>query len=201
MVKRLNMQKEISAISDNRSLVMLVESKKMAKEILQTRRLTLEELTEAHFDDLYQLLSNKNVHRYFPRTLNIDESREFLAKIRKKYIEDGTSFWAVIRKGDRRFIGICGLLKQTIDGKDELEVGYRINDKYWGRGYGTEAAAGCMEYAKEVLKSKSVISLIREVNHPSIRVARKNGLIYEGDTLFMGFRHGIYRKRFGSEQK
>lgn len=171
----------------------------MPKEILQTKRLILEELTEAHFDDLYDLLSNKNVHRYFPGTLDIDGSREFLEKVRRKYIEERTSFWAVIRKEDRRFIGICGLLKQTIDGKDELEVAYRINDKYWGKGYGTESAAGCVGYAKEVLKCESVISLIREVNHPSIRVAQKNGFVYERDTLFEGIWYGVYRKRFGSK--
>lgn len=171
----------------------------MSKEILQTERLILEELTEAHFDDLYDLLSNENVHRYFPGTLNIFESREFLEKVRRNYREDRTSFWAVIRKEDKRFIGICGLLKQTIEGKDELEVAYRINDRYWGKGYGTEAAAGCVEYAKEVLKRESVISLIREVNHPSIRVAQKNGFIYERDTLFKGIWHRVYRKRFGSK--
>ena len=30
----------------------------------------------------------------------------------------------------------------------EIEVGYRINDEFWGKGYGTEAAAGCIDYAK-----------------------------------------------------
>ncbi len=168
----------------------------MAKKILQTKRLILEELSEEHFQELYELLSNEKVHQYFPKTLNLEESKEFLEKVQRKYKEEGTSFWAVIRKEDNRFLGICGLLKQTVDGKEELEVGYRINDGYWGRGYGTEAAAGCLEYAEKVLKKNSIISLIREINYPSIRVAEKNNLKYEKNTMFNGFSHRVYRKRF-----
>ncbi|MFW5785586.1 MAG: GNAT family N-acetyltransferase, partial [Chitinispirillaceae bacterium] len=91
---------------------------------------------------------------------------------------------------------ICGLLKQIIDGIKEVEVSYRLLDKYWGRGYGTEAALGCMQYARDVLHKSSVISLIREVNKPSIRVAEKNGLTVEKEALFCGLQHLVYRKRF-----
>lgn len=47
-----------------------------------------------------------------------------------------------------RFIGIRGLLKQIVDGKTEIEVGYRIDEAFWGKGYGTEAAEGCIKYEK-----------------------------------------------------
>jgi RimJ/RimL family protein N-acetyltransferase len=50
---------------------------------------------------------------------------------------------------------------------------------HWGNGYGTEAAAGCMRYAKDVLHKKSLVSLILAVNRQSIRVAEKNGMIFE----------------------
>ncbi len=162
--------------------------------ILKTERLFLEELDEGHFEDLCALLSNPRVHRYFPGTLDREESREFLQRVRKGYREKGYHFWAVIRKKDRAFLGICGILDQIIDGKDELEVGYRILDSHWGQGYGTEAARGCVEYARDMLKAGRVIPLIREINTQSIRVAEKNGLQYEKDTMFNGMKHRVYRK-------
>jgi RimJ/RimL family protein N-acetyltransferase len=165
----------------------------MRKKILDTERLVLEELDQGHFDELAVLLSNVNVHRYFPKTLDIKESIDFLETVQKRQKEDGISFWAVIRKKDHQFLGICGLLKQIIEGIEEIEVGYRIDDKYWGKGYGTEAAAGCLKYAKEVLGLETIISLILPINLQSVRVAEKNGLKLEKEVMFHEQMHRVYR--------
>lgn len=168
----------------------------MSKKILETKRLILEVLNDEYFEDLCELLANKKVHKYFPKTFNREESKEFLLRIEERERVDGTSFWAVIRKEDKQFLGICGLLKQTIDDIEEIEVGYRIKDMFWGQGYGTEAAKGCLDYAKNVLKLKSVISLILPVNKQSIRVAEKNKLSFEKEAIFNKLIHSVYRISF-----
>ncbi|HRX16404.1 MAG TPA: GNAT family N-acetyltransferase [Spirochaetota bacterium] len=164
--------------------------------ILETGRLFLEEIGEDRFEDLANLLANEKVHTFFPKTLNRKESRDYLEIIRKRQKNDGISFWAVIRKDDLKFLGICGLLKQNIDDTDEIEVGYRIDDLFWGQGYGTEAAKGCLQYAKEKLKIPSVISLILPENTQSVRVAEKNGLILQKKSMFHGQMHNVYRITF-----
>lgn len=151
---------------------------------------------EEHKKDLFRLLSNPVVHKYFPKTLNGKEAEDFYERIQFRYKSDGFCFWAVIRKSDEIFLGICGLLSQTIDSKKEVEVGYRFSDEFWGQGYGPEAARGCIEYAKEKLKLSSIISLIRSVNHQSIRVAEKNGLTFEKEILFHDIPHNLYRVYF-----
>lgn len=168
----------------------------MRKKILETKRLILEELTIDLIDPLADLLTNPIVHKYFPKTLDRKESLEFLEKVIKRQQNDGISFWAVTRKKDNNFLGICGLLKQVIDGVEEIEVGYRINNEFWGNGFGTEAAAGCIEYAKNNLKLKSVISLILPINKQSIRVAEKNGLTLEKSSMFHDQLHRVYRINF-----
>ena len=166
--------------------------------VYETPRLFLERLDDRHIGDLYRLLSNEKVHKHFPRTLNKQESELFLQKVRACYFHDGFGFRAVIRKEDKQFLGICGLLKQIVDGKEEVEVGYRIQDAFWGSGYGTEAALACMEYARDILHRESVISLIRPINSQSLRVAEKNGMTHERDTIFHGLLHRVYRHRFPS---
>lgn len=163
--------------------------------ILETERLILETIEDNRFEDLAELLANEKVHRLFPKILNRQESHEFLETVRKRQLEDGHSFWAVIRKEDQRFLGICGLLKQYIDETAEIEVAYRINNEFWDQGYGTEAAKGCMEYAK-ALRLSSVISLILPQNVQSIRVAEKNGLKFEKETMFHAQIHHVYRIHF-----
>jgi len=116
--------------------------------ILKTKRLKLEIIDESHYENLYKLLSNEKVHQYFPKALNKIEPKEFYEKIQNRYRDDGYSYWAVIRKDDNKFLGICGVLKQEIDGQVEAEIAYRLFDSFWGKGYGTEAAKGCVEYAK-----------------------------------------------------
>lgn len=164
-------------------------------QILQTKRLILETIDEDRIEELSSLLANEKVHKFFPKTLSKKESHEFLEKIEKRQFEDGVSFWGVIRKDDNKFLGICGLLKQTIDGINEIEVGYRISDEFWGKGYGTEAAEGCIQYARDELKLKSIISLILKENTQSIRVAEKNGLKIEKESMFHDQVHQVYRKQ------
>lgn len=168
----------------------------MQQKIFETKRLIFEKLDDLHFNDLFKLLSNQNVHRFFPKALNKVESLEFLKKVKSKYKEDGFSFWAVIQKKDGIFLGICGLLKQVIEGTEEVEVGYRILDDYWGNGYGTEAAGGCIQYGQDVLRKHSIIACIREINKQSIRVAEKNEMVFEKSVIFHDLPHQLYRKSF-----
>lgn len=166
----------------------------MPEIILATKRLRLEKIGEEHKKDLFSLLSNPKVHKYFPKALDEKEAEEFFKKIQNRYDSDGSCFWAVIRKNDETFLGICGLLFQVIEGEKEVEVGYRFSDEFWGQGYGPEAARGCIEYAREKLNLPSVISLIRAVNLQSIRVAEKNGLTFEKEVMFHDQPHNLYRK-------
>ena len=165
----------------------------MRKIILKTKRLRLEEVKKNHFNDLYSLLSNSKVHKHFPKALNKNEAKEFYDRIQNRYKSDGYCFWAVIRIVDNEFLGICGILRQEVDGQVEAEIGYRFIDKFWCNGYATEAAKGCIGYAKEKLRKSSIISLIRPDNIPSIRVAEKNGLKLEKETIFHDLPHQLYR--------
>lgn len=162
--------------------------------IFETERLLLQRLHWDLFPELASLLANPAVHRHFPGPLNESESREFMNRVLAREEQDGYTFWAVFKKDDSAFIGICGLLKQEIDGVTEVEVAYRFNDNYWGHGFAPEAAAGCVAHARNVLRVQSVISLIRPVNRQSIRVAEKNGFVCEKLTTFGGFPHWVYRK-------
>ena len=49
-------------------------------------------------------------------------------------------------------IGQCGLTLQTWQDKEILEIGYLFQKAYWHKGYVTEAAIACKEYAFTVLE-------------------------------------------------
>jgi RimJ/RimL family protein N-acetyltransferase len=132
--------------------------------------------------------------RYFPRTLDEEAMRAWIERNLKRYEQYGHGLWAVILKETGAFTGDCGLMWQDVDDVEELEVGYHFNKAFWGRGLATEAARGCMEYARAQLGRERIISLIRPENLPSRRVAERNGLQIEQEVFWRGYQHYVYAK-------
>jgi RimJ/RimL family protein N-acetyltransferase len=166
----------------------------MSEVILETPRLTLRLITPDDFADLFAIWSDAATMRFYPKTLDEVEMRAWIDRNLQRYAEHGHSLWAVIRQADQQFVGDCGLITQDVDGVAELEVGYQFNKAYWGNGYATEAARGCMEYARAQLGRTRIISMIRPENLPSRRVAERNGLSIEKELYWRGFTHYVYAK-------
>ncbi|HGH7178030.1 GNAT family N-acetyltransferase [Bacillus luti] len=112
--------------------------------------------------------------------------------------KSGLGLFVLIEKETGIRIGHAGLVKQNIDGKEEIEIGYWLLPQYWGKGYAKEAAAAFRDYGFQALRINRLISLINP-NHPaSIFVARKTGLSYEKTTSFHGMDVLVYSiKRVG----
>lgn len=54
---------------------------------------------------------------------------------------------------------------------------------YWHKGYASEAAIACKQYAFETLHTDEVYSIIRDMNTASIAVAKRNGMTNVGSTI------------------
>ena len=68
--------------------------------------------------------------------------------------------------------------------QDALDI-YEV--KHWGKGYASEGARGCRDYAFSELKQDKVISIIDPRNEPSIRVAHANGMKLEKQIFIQKF--------------
>ena len=103
----------------------------------------------------------------------------------------------MICKETGELIGQCGLTWQDWNGRQVLEVGYLFRRDAWGRGYATEAAVACRNYAFETLNAPEVFSIIRDSNLPSRRVAERNGMAAVGRQVKhyygMDMPHLVYR--------
>lgn len=85
----------------------------------------------------------------------------------------------LVNKQSGDLIGHAGLIPQTIEGREELEIGYWISRRYWGRGYATEAGKALRDYGFDVLGKNRFIALIHPENLASKRVANKLGMSLE----------------------
>lgn len=108
----------------------------------------------------------------------------------KRYAENRLGLHGLISKETGEFIGQCGLLLQEVNGVKEVEVGYHLLRRHWGKGYATEAAQMFRDHAMEHTLARSVISLIHPDNMASKKVAIRNGMrLFENDARLTGAVH------------
>jgi RimJ/RimL family protein N-acetyltransferase len=155
--------------------------KRKPMQILETDRLVLRRLVPEDLDDLFALYSDPVIRRYFPEgTLTYEETWEELEWFLNGHpAHSELGLWATIHKETGQFIGRCGLLPWTIEGRAEVEVAYLLAKEYWRQGLGTEAARGILEYAFERLQLSRLICLIGRENLASIKVATNIGMTFE----------------------
>ena len=148
--------------------------------ILETQRLSLREMTPDDAENAYLLNLDPDVLKYTGDAPfgSIEEARNFLLKY-DHYKKYGFGRWAVINKLDHEFIGWCGL--RYVTDKNEYDVGYRLNKRFWNKGYATEAAKACIDIGFNKFNIKRIIGNVMKENIASIRVLEKIGMTYYKD--------------------
>ena len=164
---------------------------------LETENLILRELTNDDFYNLCTILQDAQVMYAYEHPFSDKEVEEWLKKQLDRYSKYGFGLWAVILKNTNEFIGQCGITVQDIGARQILEIGYLFRKDFWHKGYATESAVRCKEYAFEELKAEEVYSIIRDNNIMSQRVAERNGMKPVGTIIKhyygMDMKHIIYR--------
>ena len=156
--------------------------------MLETPRLILRPFTAADLDRLAELMANKDFMRFSLGPLTREQTQErFLNKVIGWDRESLPSQFAMILRSSGALVGYCGFFHHEVDGKMEIEIGYRLDSNFWNRGLTTEAARAVRDHGFRDLKLDYVISLIHPENLPSRRVAEKNGMTLERETTFRGF--------------
>ncbi len=150
-------------------------------QILETDRLVLRRLTPEDLHHLFALYSDPEVRRYFPEgTLTLEQTKDELDWfVKRDPAHPELGLWGTLLKQTGEFIGRCGLLPWTIDGREEVEVTYMISRAHWGNGYATEAARGLVHHGFVRLGLPRLICLIDRDNEASKRVAVKIGMSFE----------------------
>ena len=153
--------------------------------IITTARLILRPVTLSDFEATHQLLSDPEVMRFsLNGPYSEQKSTDFINHCIQQTEKNLPSLLAVINRKTGLLIGYCGFYKQKINGIQEVELGYRLLKKHWGKGLASEAAKAVKEHAFKKMGLKRLISIIEKNNIASIRVAEKNGLKLEKEYLY-----------------
>ncbi|HWR16936.1 MAG TPA: GNAT family N-acetyltransferase [Terriglobales bacterium] len=160
--------------------------------VLETERLRLRYLRSDDLDSMHAYLGDAKTMLHYPAPFSREFVEEWIAKNADRYAEYGYGLFGVELKSTGEFIGDCGMVWQDLETGPELEVGYHFHRSHWNRGYATEAAKACLDWALANAGVDHVISLIRPENVASARVAEKNGLRKTRQIMWKGLLHDVW---------
>ncbi len=157
------------------------------EKISETERLYLRKLTQDDFGALCAILQDDETMYAYEGAFSDTEVQSWLDRQFDRYENDGHALWAVVLKETGELIGQCGITQQNANGKTVPEIGYLFNRNFWHKGYATEAAIACKDYAFNVLGMDAVYSIIRDMNIASQNVAKRLGMVHV-DTFVKHYR-------------
>jgi RimJ/RimL family protein N-acetyltransferase len=144
----------------------------------ETPRLRLRPFVPSDFDDLLQLYSDPEVMRYVGKgTRTPEETHASLERFSAHWRDLGFGMWALQLKETGEFVGRCGIFPLADTG--QVEVGYTLHRRFWGRGLATEAAALSLDFGFQNVGLERIVAIARTENIGSQRVMQKIGMIYE----------------------
>jgi len=152
----------------------------------QSERLLFRPIQSSDFNEWLQFFNDPEYFRHWVAEQGTAEveCKKWYANQFNRYATNRGGMNALIEKSSGALVGHAGLLVQVVDGIEELEIAYSLLPQFRGKGYATEAAQTCKAYAFANNFSPSLISIISLSNLPSQRVALKNGMKIEKQTIY-----------------
>lgn len=160
--------------------------------VLRTDRITLREFTKNDLDALATMVADEEQMRFYPAPRTRDEAQAWIDRNLSLYMERGFGFWFMeaIEAGD--FLGYCGIRPLSIEGVQEIEMGWHTRKEFWCRGLATETAAACRDLAFTRFDIPRLVATIDPAHAASLRVANKIGMQPDKETVLDGWPCIVY---------
>lgn len=151
---------------------------------IETKRLILRPITIADAQDFFELDANPKVHKYLGNNpvSSIEQSKTMIKDILEQYKTNGIGRLAIVLKDTNEFIGWSGLKYEQVLRKEfnYYDLGYRLKEQFWGKGYATEAAIASLDYGFNDLKLKEICAAADVNNLASNYILKKIGMQSSG---------------------
>jgi RimJ/RimL family protein N-acetyltransferase len=157
-----------------------------APDRIVTERLVLRRWRDSDVDALAKLNADPAVMRYFPRTYGFEETKARIAAWSAAFGTRGYSPWAVEAPGFAACIGLVGPAQvgDSLPLAGAMEMAWRLDRPFWGKGYAVEAARASLRDVFERLGPRGMIAYTAAVNMPSRRVMEKLGMVEDAASAF-----------------
>ena len=148
---------------------------------IQTDRLLLRRWRDADREPFARMNADPRVMEHFPASMTRVESDAMIDRIEARFAARGYSLWAAELRASGEFIGFIGLSVPAFQARFTpcVEIGWRLDAGYWGRGLATEGAQAVVRHAFAVVGLNELVSFTTEANLRSRRVMEKLGMTHD----------------------
>ena len=172
--------------------------------LLETNHLILRPFEDADIDAIAAFRSDSRFMRFIKPVETRRETVSWIRMVSRHWETDNFGFWAVVLKETGAVIGWSGtwLLWET----KEPEIGFAVAPAFWGKGFGTEAAAFALKYTFENRAAERAVGLTMPENLASRRVMEKLGMRFDEERYFNSYglklaRYAITRNEYARNGK
>ncbi|MBP2301210.1 GNAT family N-acetyltransferase [Azospirillum picis] len=150
----------------------------MTHTVLESSRLVLRPWRDGDGEAFYRMSRDAAVMEHLLPIPDRAASDAVIQRLMDHFDRHGFGFWAVELPGIRPFIGFTGLLRVGYEAHftPAVEVGWRLDSAFWGKGYATEAAGLALAHGFEALGLDEVIAVTVPANRRSRAVMERLGM-------------------------
>ena len=155
--------------------------------IIETERLILRPLELSDAEAMFTMDNNPNVHKYLWQnpTQNIEETIKVIEYVQKQYVDNNIGRFATILKATGEFIGWTGIkfiTDHVENGNTNFyDYGYRLDEKFWNKGYASEATKAWLDYGFKEMKIEKMNAYTHAENGASNHILEKHGMQFMED--------------------
>jgi RimJ/RimL family protein N-acetyltransferase len=150
--------------------------------VLETERLILRDWRKSDVTH-YLVLARDVGYNCFslPGRFLVHSHEEAQEKVRQRmrlFDERKLGKFPIFLRSTGEFIGTCGMEPFDLEGRPEVELGYRLCLNFWGKGYAKEAAQAILNYGLGDLQLARIIAFVLPQNKASVRILEQLGFRY-----------------------
>ncbi|WP_255673744.1 GNAT family N-acetyltransferase [Mangrovimonas futianensis] len=146
--------------------------------IFKSDRLGFRNWTEEDKSKMGMINSDPKVMEHFPSIPTQKQTYEFIDRMRDQFSKNGFCYFAVDKLENNEFIGFIGIAEQTFESDFTpcVDIGWRLAQAEWGKGFATEGAKKCLEFGFNEMGLEKIKSICPEINTRSEKVMKKIGM-------------------------
>ena len=162
---------------------------------IESQRLQLIEQTIEYQQQVFELLSDSDVTKYYDLHLTeIKQARELIEADINKFKNGDSLRWIIQSKNSNEFIGSCGINRFESANRSAV-ISYELCKSAWGKGYATEVVTALADFIFSEKCSHNINKIeayVMQANTASETVLTKVGFIKEGVLREHGFWKGQF---------
>ncbi len=162
-------------------------------DIIETQRLLLRPFESTDEESFVAQITDPDFMQYSRASAlsDVDARANFIQRLSLSKTQ--FSKLVIIEKSSGRHIGYCGVDRCELEGKQELELGYRLITGARGRGYATEAARAVLDYYQQT-GVVDIIAFTAHGNATSQAVLKKLGFKLVKTSVIESFPIVVFRR-------